>query len=298
MRCCLRSIVSGILVGVLLIALLAVGVYVYFYPRLDSALADAVRREYLLPPSATIKFKHGTLLDTYQGKIQSFLVESKEAKLEGLLINDVQLVATGIQFDLTRTFITGEAELKNVDHAQLKFRVSEDSLEQHWADTLSRRGISSVDVDLHGKEITVSGVVDLKLATVPVSARGNFEVDGSQAIRMKVSQVSLGSNTFGLGKLSDIFSKTIRTPVLDLGDLQLGVNVKRLEPRNGYLYVEAESEGLDDLAKAMKAEKAPEPPVSKSTDTLQKDTKKVEDTVKDAARGIEDLGQKLKKKIL
>ncbi|MDQ3023290.1 MAG: DUF2993 domain-containing protein, partial [bacterium] len=240
MRCCLKSVFSGMLLGLLLLAALAFGAYMYAYPKLDTALGDAVRREYMLPPSATIEFEHGTLLDTYQGKIDSFYVAADEAKLEGLVISDVELVSTGIQFDMTRTLITGEAELKKVDHARLKFRVSEDALADRWGETLGSRGIKEVDVELGDKEISVSGRIDLQIASVPVSARGVFEADGAKKIRMKVNEFSFGSTKLGVGQFKELFSKSIRTPVIDLGALQMGVDVKRLEPKNGYLYVEAE----------------------------------------------------------
>lgn len=298
MRCCLKSVFSGILLGILLVALLALGFYVYAYPKLDSILADAVRREYMLPPSAKIKFEHGTLMDTYQGKLESFMVEANEAKLEGLVINDVSLFATGIQFDMPRTMITGEAELKQVDHALLKFRVSEKSLDDFWSDNLAGRGITDLDVDLREKEIAVSGKVDLKITTVPVSARGVFETDGTQKIRMKVNELSFGGAKVGLGQFKELFSKSIRTPVLDLGDLRMGVNVKRLEPRNGYLYVEAESQDLAELAESMKKEPASKESTGEDGKAGTSDLGKVEDAVKGAGKKLEDIGGKLKDKIL
>jgi hypothetical protein len=313
MRCCLKSVMGGMVLGIVVLALAVGALYLFAYPRIDSALADSVRREYMLPPSATIKFKHGTFLDTWQGKLDSFLVEAKEGKLEGLVINDVRLYATGIQFDMTRTLITGEAELRKVDHARLKFKVSEESLADRWSDTLASKGVRDIDVDLREKEIAVSGKVDLKVTTLPVSARGVFEVDGSQRIGMKVNELSLGSSkfdaagisglveklTFGkakldMGDIGDVFSKSIRTPVLDLGELQMGVIVKRLEPRRGYLYVEAESEDLDVLAEKMKQEtEAAEAPAAEAVDD-KSDAAKVGEAIEKGAKGLETLGGKLK----
>jgi hypothetical protein len=305
------------MLGIALLAVAAAALYVFLYPRIDSALGDAVRREYMLPPSATIKFEHGTFLDTWQGKLKSFLVEADEAKLEGLVINQVKLFATGIQFDMTKTLITGEAELKKVDHARLKFRVSEESLANHWADSLASRGVRDLDVDLRDSEIAVAGKIDLKLTTVPVSARGVFEVDGTQKIRMKVNEVSIGSSkldptgisglirklTFGkakldVGSIGDVFSKSIRTPVLDLGDLQMGVNVRRLEPHSGYLYVEAESEKPEELAARLKREKerlAAEQKDDPKVQAGKSDGKKVEDAIEKGTETLEKLGGKLKK---
>jgi hypothetical protein len=300
MRCCLKSVLSGMLLGVGLLALLIFGAYLFFHPRLDAALSDAVRREYLLPPSATIKFDHGTMLDTYQGKIERFYVNAKEAKLEGLVISDVELITTGIQFDMTRTLITGEAELKKVDHAQLKFRVAEESLAERWSETLAGRGISDVDVDLGDKVIEVSGKIDLKLATVPVAARGVFEADGSKLIRMKVNELKFGSTKLPLSQFKELFTKSIRTPVLDLGDLQMGVSVRRLEAKNGYLYVEAESETLEELREAMRKEKAAAT-TNKEHDSEAGDEsvgQRLEDSVKDAAKNaVDDIGDKIKDKL-
>lgn len=319
MRCCLRSIVGGIVLGLVLLAIGAAALYIFAYPRIDSALSDAVRREYMLPPSATIKFQHGTFLETWEGKLRSFRVEANEAKLEGLLINDVKLYATGIQFDMTKTLITGEAELKKVEHARLKFRVSEGSLADHWGEALASRGIRDVDVDLRDQEIAVSGNIDLKVTTVPVAARGVFEVDGTQRIRMKVNELAIGGSkldplgisglikklTFGkarldAGNIGDVFSKSIRTPVIDLGDLQMGVNVRRLEPRSGYLYVEAESEKPEELAARVRKEKAEKEAAEKAkaataADESKSDAKKVEDAIGKGAESLEKLSGKLKK---
>lgn len=251
MRCCLRKVFS-LLLGLVLILLLLVGAAQFLLlPHLDGMLSDAVRREFMLPPSSTVEIGFGSAIETYQGKVDSFRVVANEAKLEGLLIEDVRLDATGIEFNLPKTLITGDAELSRVDYANLSFRVSEEALEDRWARTLKRRGITDVEVDLQGEQLQVSGLVDLKLTRIRVTATGNFEIDGRK-VRLAATEIDVGGTKLGVGEFKEFFSKTIRAPLLDLGELKMGVNVKQLEARNGYLLVEAETQGLKELAAALK----------------------------------------------
>jgi hypothetical protein len=287
MRGCFRFIVNTVVLLFFVALLAAVAAYFYVLPTVDTLLADAVRRDLMLPPSSTVVIKRSSIIDTYQGQVDSFLVESKEAKVEGLVIEDVKLVGTGITFDLPRTLATGQAEISKVDNADLSFRVSEASLEERWGSDLKKKGITDLNVDLDGQNIRVDGNMDLKLAKIKIGAIGNFHVDGSQKIKFKVTDFDLGGNQIGMSLVKSVFSSL--TPVINLGQLKIGVGVSRLEAKDGYLEVEAQSVDLAELARAMK-EPPPEPEGEDKRDLADK----VKDTLDEAGSEIEDFTSNLK----
>ncbi|MCC7479826.1 LmeA family phospholipid-binding protein [bacterium] len=248
MRCLGRifSCFGGLAV---LLGLALAALYLLVFPRLDTIFADSVRREFMLPPSSTVKMTRGSLLDTLQGRVPEMLVEAEEAKIEGLLVEDVRLLAEGVKFDLPLTLATGNAEWQDMSSGRLEFKVSEESLKQRWAGELEDRGLKKVEVKLKGGEVSISGLLDAAIFKLRVGAKGKVEVDGSDRIVFKPSAMELGGADFGVEQINAIFSAL--TPVLDLGSLKLGVGVESMEPRDGYLYVVANSLKLDELADKM-----------------------------------------------
>ena len=252
MRGCLGKL-FGCLFGLLaLAAIVAAALYLWAFPKLDSIFADSVRREFMLAPSSTVKMTRGSLLDTLQGRVPEMLVEADEAKIEGLLVEDVKLLAEDVSFDLPLTLATGNAEWKRMGSGRLEFKVSEAALKERWAGELEERGLKKVEVKLDGGEVAVSGLLDAKIFKLRVGARGKLEVDGTDRIVFQPSSMELGGADFGVEQVKAIFAAL--TPVIDLGNLKLGVGVESMEPRDGYLFVVARSMELDELARRMKTE--------------------------------------------
>ncbi len=248
MRC--LSKLFGCFFGLLVLVGLAIAaMYLWVFPRLDTIFADAVRREFMLAPSSTVKMTRGSLIDTLQGQVPEMLVEADEAKIEGLLVEDVKLLAEDVSFDLPRTLATGNAEWKHMSSGRLEFKVSEKSLKERWAGELEKRGLKKVEVKLAGGEVSISGLLDAAIFKLRVGAKGKVEVDGTDRIVFKPSGLELGGADFGVEQVNAIFAAL--TPVLDLGSLKLGVGVESMEPRDGYLYVVARSMELDDLSQRM-----------------------------------------------
>ena len=236
---------AGCVSGIVLLLVLAAGALYFFgLARLDTMLADAVRREYMLPPSSEVVITRGSLLDTLDGEVKRFSVISAEAKLDGLVVEELEFLAEGIRFDLPRTFITGQAELREVANGKLKFRVSEQALEERWQEELASKGLSAVQVQLKADGVSVSAQIDLKLTKVRIGAKGNFEVDGTDKIKLIVDEVELGGASFGIGSFKAAFSEL--TPLIDLGQFKMSIAVDALKPRDGFLIVQAHSISLDE----------------------------------------------------
>lgn len=237
--------VGGCVFGILLlVAAAAVALYIFGLSRLDGLLADAVRREFMLPPSSEVIITRGTLLDTLQGSVKRFAVDSKEAKINGLKVEDLEFLAEGIRFDLPRTFLTSQAVLTEVANGQLKMKVSEQALKERWAGELESKGLSNVQVQLKPDGVAVSAVIDLKLAKVRVGAKGALVVDGTDRVMLKVNALELGGANLGIAQLKTAFSQL--TPVIDLGVFKMSVAVDQLKLYNGYLRIEAHSISLEE----------------------------------------------------
>jgi hypothetical protein len=252
---CLKRLANCALITVLL-ALLALGAaYYYVLPRLDLLLADAVRREFMLPPSSTVVIMRGSLLDTLEGQVDRFYVSSPEAKISGLSVENVEFNAGGIQFDLPRTLLSGQAELLSVDQGDIAFRVSDEELKQRWATELAKKGLSKTEVILEEDKVSVSCVLDLKLTEVRIGATGELYVDGTDRIKFKATDLELAGSNIGIDELKAVFSTL--TPVIDLGQFKMSVAIDELRMREGYLYVVAHSMSLTDKRALEQAQREP-----------------------------------------
>jgi LmeA-like phospholipid-binding len=243
-RGCLRAIGNFILTLVLLATLIIAAGQVYLLPRLDKSLADAVRREYLLPPSSTVTIKRGSVLDTMEGQVESFYVESREAQIDGIPVEDLKFVAEGVSFDLPQTLLTQRAELKELNNGRLSFKVSEKALAERWIGELQGAGLSKVEVHLTPGNVELSGLFDLAMIKVRVGAKGKLSTDGER-IRFDMSDLQLGDSNIGVGALNAVFSKL--APAVDLGQFKVGMH----SVNEGFLAVQASSRSLDDLEKRM-----------------------------------------------
>lgn len=246
---CLRT-VSGFIFTVLLLAgLCYAALQVYLLPKVDSTLADAVRREYLLPPSATVTIKRGSVFDTLEGQVESFYVESNEAQIDELPVKDLKFVAEGVSFDLPQTLLTQRAELKALKNGRLNFKVTEKALSQRWVEQLEGAGLSKVEVKLEPDGADVSGVFSLAMIKVRVGAKGKLSTDGER-VRFELSKLSLGDSAVEVGALNAVFSKL--APVVDLGQFKVGMHIDKLSVQSGYVAVQASSRSLDELEQQIK----------------------------------------------
>jgi len=255
---CFSRIISTLFALVVVVAVLLAATYYFLMPRLDTMLEDAVRREFILPPSSTVLIKRGSLFDTLEGQVRSFYVNSDEAKIDDVLVNDLRLTAKGIAFDLGKTILTGTAELKDMAFGELSLKISEASIEQRWAAELERKGLSKVDVTLKNNRVGISGLVDLKVTQLRVGAKGELVVDGTDKIKFKPTELDLGGANIEVGGIRAAVNSL--TPVVDLGQFKMTILVDKLEAKDGYLLVSARSsdlnERMNESAEARSDEKA------------------------------------------
>jgi hypothetical protein len=246
----MRGIGNFIFGLVILVLLLGAVIWFWALPQVDVKLADAVRREYLLPPSATVEINRGSLLDTLEGQVESFYVESEEAKIDDVTVSDLKFVAEGIEFDLPQTLLTQRAELKNLDHGRLSFRIREEALVERWAADLEAAGLKKVEVKLTDNDATVSGLLDLALVKMRIGGKGKLGTDGN-AIRFELEELTVGDNKIGLAEMNAVFSKL--APVLDIGQFKkVGIHIDKLDTGNGFIEIEATSRDLDLLEQEIK----------------------------------------------
>jgi hypothetical protein len=241
---CLQKLANALMALLLLAALALGGVYYFALPQLDSKLADAVRREFLLPPSSTVIIERGSLLDTLQGQVHRFHVTSSEAKIADTTVEDLDFEAKGIRFDLTQLLVTGKAELKDVDYGELKGKVSEEALKQRWAAELSKRGLDKVDIKLDSDRVKLSGVAGLLGMDTKVAAEGELVADGSERVKFKTTELDLGKFNLEVKQLNLVFDSL--TPVIDLGQFKVAVLIDKLRTDKGYLIIQARSRGLGE----------------------------------------------------
>jgi hypothetical protein len=250
MRGCLKAI-GGCIFGIVLVAALAAtAFYLWAVPELDELFADSVRREFMLPPSSTVRLEHGSLQNTMQGRVQRMVVEADEAKIEGLAVEDVKLAAEDVRFDVPATLLTRDAQWDAVGQGTLSFKASEAALKERWTGELESRGLKKVDVKLSEGEVSINGLLDIGLLKMHVGTTGQIAVDGSDRIVFQPSKLQLGDTNVGVEKLEAVFDTL--TPVLDLGKLKLGIGVEELEARDGYLHVKAKSMQLGEIKEKLK----------------------------------------------
>jgi hypothetical protein len=245
---CFQKLANFVLVLVVL-AVLGLGAVNYMLlPKLDEELGDAVRREFLLPPSSTVRIGRGSLLDTLEGQVDSFYVSSPEAKLDGMLVEDLEFRASGISFDPVQLLLSGNAGLKDVKSGELELKISEQALIERWGGELLSRGLRDARITLADGQVAIEGIFNMAFAEVRVGATGRIVADGSSRLRLEVDELQLGGAEIGVTELKAAFSAL--TPVVNLEQFRVAIEVDELDMQGGYLLVRARSRSLDELGTA------------------------------------------------
>ena len=242
---CFQRLANFVLVLVVIALVAVLALNYYLMPQVDEELADSVRREFMLPPSSTVLITRGSLLDTIEGQVDSFYVDSSEAKLDGMIVEDLQFRASGISFDITQVLLSGNAGLKEVRSGELELKVSEDALVDRWGRELEKRGMRDVSIELTDGQVRIDAIFDMAFAEMRIGALGRIVADGSTRLRLQVDELQLGGTEVGVKELKAAFSAL--TPVVDLDQFRVAIEVDKLEMHDGYLHVQARSRTLDEL---------------------------------------------------
>lgn len=242
---CFQKLANFVLVLVVIALLAVLSLNWFLMPKVDDELADSVRREFMLPPSSTVVIGRGSLLDTLEGQVDSFFVDSDEAKLGGMLVEDLVFRGSGISFDLPSVLVSGNAGLREVKSGELQLKVSEQALVERWGEELARKGMRDVQIELDGGRVSIDAIFDMAFAEVRIGATGRIIPDGSSRLKLEVDELQLGGADIGVKELKAAFSAL--TPVVDLGQFQVAIDVDELRMEDGYLYVQARSRSLDEI---------------------------------------------------
>lgn len=242
---CFQKLANFVLVLVIL-AVLGLGAVNYMLlPKLDEELGDAVRREFLLPPSSTVQIGRGSLLDTLEGQVDSFYVSSPEAKLDGMIVEDLEFRASGISFDPLQLLLSGNAGLRDVRSGELELKISEQALIERWGGELLSRGLRDARITLADGQVSIDGIFNMAFAEVRVGATGKIVADGSSRLKLEIDELQLGGAEIGVAELKAAFSTL--TPVINLEQFRVAIEVDELQMQGGYLLVKARSRSLDEL---------------------------------------------------
>ena len=230
----------------ILVFLLVTGGALYWLalPRLDNILADALRRAYILPPSCTVLVVRGSLLDTLEGQVKRVYVESPEAKLDGLVVDDLRLLAEGVDFDMVKTLATNSAVLDEVTHGEISFSISEHALQELWADELRSQGLTDAAVSVTKSGVSLTGKADLKLTQVPVSVSGKFAAKDGQRVKLVLDKFELSGVELVSGDLKTALAAL--APSVDLSRFKMDVEVDDVSHGDGMVVVTARTRSLAD----------------------------------------------------
>ena len=243
--------------GLLILLVVAIGaVYWLALPKLDLLLEDSLRRAYMLPPSSTVIVEHGSLLDTAEGQVKRVYVESPESKLDGIVVTDLRLLAEGVDFDLVKTLATRSAELDEATHGEISFIITESSLQEVWADELRSQGLTNAAVDITAEGVSLTGTADLKLAQVPVVARGKFTAQTDQRVKLELGQFELSGVELPSGELQQALSAL--APEIGLSRFKMDIEIDEITHTDGAVEVAARTRSLEDRLKAHQEEQATE----------------------------------------
>ena len=242
---CFQKLANFVLVLVVLALLGLAALNFLLMPRIDAELADSVRREFLLPPSSTVLIGRGSLLDTLEGQVDNFYVSSPEAKLDGMLVEDLEFRASGIRFDTAQVLLSGNAGLKDVQSGELSLRISEQALIKRWGGELAHKGLSDAEITLTSGRVDIAGTFDMGFAAVRIGAAGRIVADGGSSLRLEVDELQLGGADIDVKMLKAAFSAL--TPVVDLERFRVAIEVDELRMEDGYLLIKARSHSLEGL---------------------------------------------------
>ncbi|MCH7472499.1 LmeA family phospholipid-binding protein [bacterium] len=250
MQGCITRLANLAFALLLIAVILAGAAYFFALPQLDEKLADALRREFILPPSSDVFITRGSLLDTVEGQFDMVYAKAEEAKIDGLIVENLEFIAEGVEFNLPETLLSGQAALTSLTRGSLSFRVSEEALEDRWRSELSRKGLSEVEVSINDDGIGVSGLIDFGISKVKIGVTGEIGVDDGKKLTFRAKKLNLGGTSIGLESVKAIFSAL--APVIDLGKFKLAVSVDELRTGDGYIYLKARTPTLEEKAAAMR----------------------------------------------
>ena len=97
---CLRRLTNCLATIIVLAAVLAVGAYLLLLFVMENELSDALKRKFMLPPSANVTVEPGDILDSIEGRVEAIHIEASEALVSGIRVENVVFDAEDLSFDV------------------------------------------------------------------------------------------------------------------------------------------------------------------------------------------------------
>lgn len=247
---CLRRLTNCLATIIVLAAVLAVGAYLLLLYVMENELADALKRKFMLPPSASVTVDPGDILDSIEGRVDSIHIRASEALVSGIRVENIAFDAEDLSFDVINLVARRNPVLREVAYAEASFEVSPQDLADAWLKRAKRFGVRDLSVEFIDDEgelpaVKVTASTRLLGKDVEVSVQGRFELVDQREIAFQVSDQDAGADGFGREVIEGAFMRM--SPRLRVGDFQGDLVVDRLWVEDGKLHITAHTSGVASL---------------------------------------------------
>lgn len=209
-------------------------------PRLDSMLADAMRRELSLPDDARVEIQRGTLRQTFRGFLPASETESPAAILDDIPVEYLLFETTDIDFNMRRIIQGEKAQITSIGSAELRLRISTDELESRLIKQIGRQGMQEVEVEFGEGTVQVSGI---NKAGTRMSASGQFYLMDKHQVGFALTDMELDMLNIRVRDLALPLDDVL--PPLDLGGMFALVWIDNLMVSEDYLEIRAHARGME-----------------------------------------------------
>jgi len=247
---CIRRLTNCLATLIVLAAVLAVGAYMLLLYVMENELSDALKRKFMLPPSASVTVEPGDILDSIEGRVEAVRIEASEALVSGIRVENISFDAEDLSFDIVNLVARKNPVLREVGYAEASFEVSPQDLADAWLKRAKRFGVRDLSVEFIDDEgelpaVEVTAGTKLLGQDVEVSVKGRFELVERREIAFQISSEDATAGGFGRDIIEGVFTRM--APRLRVGDFQGDLVVDRLWVEDGKLHITAYTSGTASL---------------------------------------------------
>ncbi len=253
---CLRRLFGFVAKTVFLLIVLIAALYLFLYYFIEQKLADEVRRYFLLPASADVKILYGTPIDSLNGRIREIRIKSSVAKVESVVIENLELNATEVKVNVPNILMKRSPVIEAVGEADVRFEVTLAALAEAWTERGGKLGLKEVKLSFleenEGVEkgrnslpVKVDATLEVLGKSYGLSLAGEFGLKDDREITFVPSSLEFG----GLGISDDLLEQIVArlAPRIRLRQLQDDIVIKKLSIKATRIVVEA-GVPLDELS--------------------------------------------------
>jgi hypothetical protein len=239
MGCCLRRIWSCLVTVVVLLLIGYLGFKFLLIPVVSSKLEQTVRDEFQLDDDAVVVIRQGPALNALRGKFDFLMLKADNAVIDDLPVEDLLVRADAVTVDIWQSLTEQRAEITGLGEGFIEFKVAEEPLAERWADELAKVNLDKPELTLDEGFAKVTALFALGPLKQKITVSGKIEPTAEGEVRFSASGLEVAGAELNLSVLNNAF-KTL-DPVVDLGQLQLEVDITKVTVDDGFIYVAAES---------------------------------------------------------